>query len=79
MNDRIEQKIDKIADTLTEQAVTLGRLTVTVEDHVKRTNILEDDIKPIKKHVAMVEGALKFIGLLGILAGIIQAVIWIKH
>ena len=60
-------------DTLGDQAVTLGRLTVSVEDHVRRTNLLEEDMKPIKKHVYMVSGALKLVGLMGILAGIAEA------
>lgn len=76
----VDQKLDKIVDTLGQQAVTLERLTVTVEDHVRRTNILEEDIKPIKKHVWMVNGALKFIGLLGILAAIAEGLAaWMKH
>ena len=80
MDNRIEQKIDKIVETLGEQAVTLGRLTVSVEEHVRRTNILEEDVKPIKAHVFMMNGAIKFFGLLGILAGIIEVVVlWIKH
>lgn len=75
----IDQKLDKISDTLTTQAITLERLTVTVEDHVRRTNILEADIVPIKKHVWMVNGALKLIGLLSMLAGIVEAFIWMRH
>lgn len=76
----IDIKLDKIVDTLGQQAITLERLTVTVEDHVRRTNILEEDIKPLKRHVWMVNGALKFTGLLGILAAIAEGItIWIKH
>jgi hypothetical protein len=76
----VDQKLDKISDTLTAQAVTLERLTVTVEDHVRRTNIIEADMVPIKKHVWMVNGALKFIGLLGIFAAIAEGItVWLKH
>jgi hypothetical protein len=75
----IDSKLDKIQEVLTDQAVTLGRLTVSVEEHVRRTNILENDIKPIKTHVAMVHGALKLIGLLSLFATIVEAVLWIKH
>lgn len=74
MSDRLESKLDKIIETQNSQAVTLERLTVTVEDHVRRTNLLEDDVKPIKRHVAMVDGALKFIAFCGILATIIEAI-----
>lgn len=75
----VDQKLDKIVDTLGQQAVTLERLTVTVEDHVRRTNILEADIVPIKKHVWMVNGALKLIGLVGILAAIAEGLAaWLR-
>ncbi len=75
----VDQKLDKIVDTLGQQAVTLERLTVTVEDHVRRTNILEADIVPIKKHVNMVQGAFKFIGLMATMAAIAEVlVLWIR-
>lgn len=75
----VDQKLDKIVDTLGQQAVTLERLTVTVEDHVRRTNILEADIVPIKKHVWMVNGALKFIGVIGILVAIAEGLaVWLR-
>lgn len=80
MDNRIEQKIDAIVDTLGKQAVTLERLTVTVEDHVRRTNLLEADVRPIKKHVTMVEGVIRFITIMGIVAGIIEAIVlWTRH
>ena len=76
----VDQKLDKIVDTLGQQAVTLERLTVTVEDHVRRTNILEADMAPIKRHVWMVNGALKLIGLMGLLAAIAEGLAaWLKH
>lgn len=52
---------------------------IILKEHIRRTELLEADIKPVKKHVIMVEGALKFIGLLGILASIVEVFLWIKH
>lgn len=74
MDDRILDKLDRIEAIQVKQEVHLGKLTVSVEEHVKRTNLLEEDIRPIKKHVAMVEGALKLIALSGILATIVEAI-----
>lgn len=74
MDDRILDKLDRIEAIQTKQEVHLGKLTVSVEEHVKRTNLLEEDVRPIKKHVAMVEGALKLIALAGILATIVEAI-----
>lgn len=77
--DKILEKIDKVESHVGGQAITLAKLTVSVEDHIRRTNLLEEDFKPVKKHVAMVEGALKFIGLLGILATIFEAFKWMHR
>jgi len=74
----VDQKLDKIVDTLGKQAVTLERLTVTVEDHVQRSNKLEGILLPIQKKVNYAEGAFKLIGFLATLAGLIEAALWIK-
>jgi hypothetical protein len=71
---RLEDKIDKIADTQTNQAVTLGRLTVSVEEHVRRSDQFEDALKPVQKHVYMINGALKLVGLLAMIAAIAEAI-----
>ena len=76
----VDQKLDKIVDTLGVQAVILERLTVTVEDHVRRTNLLEEDIKPIKKHVWMIQGGVKLLILASLLAAIAEGIAaWARH
>jgi len=72
-NKRIFDKLEKIEDHVGKQEVSLARLTVSVEEHVKRSNLLEESMKPVQRHVFMVEGALKFIGVLGVVASIIKA------
>jgi hypothetical protein len=88
---RIEKHLDKIDDRLGgqddklgRQEVSLARLVVAVEDHVQRSNkqdenleLLRGDVKPIQRHVAMVEGGLKLIGVLSLLAIIVEAVLHI--
>jgi hypothetical protein len=81
-DEKILQKLDKLAEIGIKQEVNLARLTVTVEEHTKRSNLLEEaqkdlhaEIEPIKKHVAMVSGALKLIGLLGVIATIVMAIV----
>jgi len=39
--DRIENKLEKIQDVQIDQGKTLVRNTMTLEEHVRRTNILE--------------------------------------
>lgn len=82
----IDQKLDKIVDTLGQQAVTLERLTVTVEEHVRRSNLQEAAIEatnrriePLEKHQWMVKGGVKLIGLLALLAGIGECLaLWLR-
>lgn len=59
----MDQKLDRMEEKQSEQAVVLAKNTLTLEEHVKRTNILEAEVKPIKSHVQMVNWAAK-IGLI---------------
>jgi hypothetical protein len=63
---RIEKHIGEINATLTTQSVLLGKQQVSIEHHIKRTDLLESEVRPIKKHVDMVSGALKLITAIGL-------------
>lgn len=75
---RIESKVDKLDSRLDGIDVTLAGQHVQLAEHIRRTAILEEDIKPVKTHVARIGGVLAFIGLLatgtGLVAGIIEIV-----
>ena len=77
--DKILDKIEQIEVHVGTQAVTLGKLTVSVEDHVRRTNLLEEKVGPIEKHINMEKGAIKLIGLISTLAAIYEAFRWMRH
>jgi hypothetical protein len=71
--ERIERQLIRIDKTLAAQHIVL-------KEHIRRTELLEGQLEPIKKHVAMVNGALKFIGLLGIISGILEVgILWLKN
>lgn len=72
---RIEDKLEKIEGHIGTQAVTLERLTVSVEEHVRRTNLLESKVEPLEKHVSMMNGALRLISILGVVAAIAEAIV----
>ncbi len=72
--DRIEEKLDKIVEHMSEMSVTLGKQSVILEEHVKRTNILEAKLAPVEKHIARVEGAMKLVGLLGVGTALVQGI-----
>jgi hypothetical protein len=69
-------KLDKVYDKLQAIDVTLAAQHETLKDHIRRTEILETKLEPVEKHVAMVNGAVKFIMLIGISIGIWEG---LKH
>jgi prefoldin subunit 5 len=72
---RLEAKIDKITDKLHAVDVTLATNTSSLVEHVKRCDLLEEKMVPVEKHVWMVNGALKLIGLASILVGIVVGLV----
>jgi hypothetical protein len=72
---RLENKLDTLSDKLVDIDKTLVRNTVSLEDHVRRTNLLEEKLAPVERHVAMIQGIVKFIALMGVLLGIAKAVL----
>jgi hypothetical protein len=74
---RIEEKLDRVVDHLGSIDTTLAAQHVSLKEHIRRSDLLEAQLEPIKVHVNMVSGVLKFIGLLAAagagLEGIIAA------
>ena len=68
--DRIESKVDKVDERINFIDRTLAVNTESLIQHMRRTSLIEADIKPIKIHVHRVEGALKLFGLISLLVGI---------
>jgi hypothetical protein len=70
---RIEAKIDDQNSHLASIDTTLMAQHVSLRDHVRRTALLEAELKPIKRHVNMVDGAIKLVILLAAVAAIVEA------
>lgn len=62
---RIIDKLDKLDERLDAVDTTLVRNTASLEEHVRRTNLLEQDMRPIKAHVQLVNTGSKVIVGLG--------------
>lgn len=80
--ERIESKLDKVIDTQTEHGITLVRNTVSLEEHIKRTDILEQqhkqlrkEVEPLKKAHHMWAGVGKAMTVLAALLGLVATVI----
>lgn len=79
--ERIEAKLDKVIEAQAEQGLTLVRNTVSLEEHVKRTNLLEKEhhalrkeMEPLKKAHHMWAGAGKFLSVLAVVLALVAAV-----
>jgi len=66
--DKVDEKLDKIVEKISSIDVTLAVNTESLVQHIKRTNLLEEQLRPVSKHVAMMEGAFKVIGILASVA-----------
>jgi membrane carboxypeptidase/penicillin-binding protein PbpC len=69
--DAIDEKLEKITEKLSSIDVTLAVNTQSLVEHVKRTNLLEAELKPVSKHVVMMETTFKVIGIVGSAAAFI--------
>lgn len=77
--DRVLDKLDKIDDRLGIMDVTLVRNTASLEEHIRRTNLLEqaqkelkDSVKPLIKVHTVVYGICKIIAGAAVLGGLIK-------
>ena len=77
--DKIDSKLDKIGDRLGSIDSTLAAQHESLKEHMRRTSLLEEDVKPIKNHVAMIQGALKLIGLLCVVAAAVESVVYVLN
>jgi hypothetical protein len=72
---RMEAKLDRIADDIGEIKVIQAKHHEQLEYHIKRTNLLEEIIRPIIEFMAMIKGVSKFIGLIALGAGIAEGIV----
>ncbi len=70
--DKIENKIDILSAHLSNIDVTLAAQHVSLDDHIRRTELIEADLAPIKSHVSQVQGAIRLIGFVAIVLGILH-------
>lgn len=79
------EEISKRFDKVDERLIAIQTLQAVhgeqLKEHMRRSDLLEKrieqvdkELKPVEKHVAMMQGALKFIGLLGTIAALLLAI-----
>ena len=66
----IESKINKLDDRLDKIDVHLGIYNEQLKIHIKRTEMLEEDMEPITKHVHEVSAMFKLLGAAAAFTGL---------
>jgi len=72
--EKLHDKVDKIDERLDNIDVHLAIYNEQLKIRIKRTDLLEKDVKPIKEHVTEVRGMLKILGVAAAIAGIVSAI-----
>lgn len=76
---RIEEKIDKVIDRVSSCDVTLAAQHVTLKEHMRRTEALEQIVEPIREHVNTVAAFGKIVvwtvGAITLVSSIIE-ILW---
>lgn len=79
--DEILKKLDKMDSTLDSIQILQAVHTEQLTEHMRRSDLLErrieqvdEELKPVEKHVTMVNGVVKFIGIVGTISAIILAI-----
>lgn len=72
--ERIEKKLDDQNEHLSSIDITMAQQGADWRYHVKRTNDLQIIVTSVNKKVTMAEGALKLLGVLALIGGLIEVV-----
>lgn len=86
---KLEATLGKIMESLHSIDRTVAKQEVHLAEHMRRTEVAEaniqlihDELKPIKQHVSRVDGIVRFVGYIAILAGVTAAITdilrWLK-
>jgi len=62
--DKIDEKLDRIDRRIDNIDKHLAVYNTQLKFHIKRTDMLEEEIKPLKAGVIKAQGAMMFVGVL---------------
>lgn len=80
--EKIDIKIDKVLAHANNTDITLTAQAADIRHHIARTDALEayvstieSDVIPLKKTMAMVQGAMKFIGIIATVVSFVAGLV----
>ncbi len=60
----IDAKLDTVIEATTEIKITLGKQQVILDEHIRRTELLEKEIKPLQKQHTILNFVAKVLSLI---------------
>tara|TARA_R110002012_G_scaffold229520_1_gene402173 strand:- start:657 stop:905 length:249 start_codon:yes stop_codon:yes gene_type:complete len=76
--DKIDRKLEKIDERIDNIDKHLAVYNSQLRFHIKRTDMLEKSIEPLKVHLNKTHGILTFIGVIATVITVVVAVVNIK-
>jgi len=76
--DKLDEKLEKIDERIDSIDKHLAVYNSQLRFHIKRTDMLERDIEPLKIHLNKTHGILTFIGVIATVITVVVAIINIK-
>jgi uncharacterized membrane protein len=61
---RIEAKLDTVVEKISEIKVTLGEQHISLNEHMRRTELLEKEIKPLQKQHTIINFCAKLVTMI---------------
>ena len=71
---RLELKLDQIVHCQNEMQITLAKQQVILDEHIKRSNMLETQMDSVMEHVNGLKGVTKALKILAFLAAIAESI-----
>ena len=71
----IDQNLVRVEERLNGMDKTLVKQEENLKEHMKRSDMLEAQLEPVKRHVSLVESVFKIVGAIGVLVAIAAGIV----
>ena len=81
--DKLDERLESIEKAQAEANIIAAKQEVNLEQHMKRTEMLESRMEPVERHINILNGALKAIGagavVVSLITGILKLLEYVRH
>ena len=81
--DKLDERLESFEKAQAEANIIAAKQEVNLEQHMKRTEMLESRMEPVERHINILNGALKAIGagavVLSLITGILKLLEYVRH